>query len=289
MVREGSDTLNEFSAIEDVLSRATETLRPLSDSPRLDAELLLCVALDVARSYLFAHPDDVLDEAAQDRFTALLERRRQGAPMAYISGEKEFWSLTLMVSPATLVPRPETETLVERALREIPRDAAWKILDLGTGCGAIALAIAQERPLCDVTATDISGEALAVARQNARQLDLPNVQFLQGDWTDPVSDGQFDLIVSNPPYVRAADPALEQLACEPREALESGAEGLDAIRQLARDCRPLLSPGGVFMLEHGDDQAEAVAAILEDAGWTFGECLCDLAGKPRVSVAVRSA
>ena len=167
--------------ISDILEDARRRLEAESDSARLDAELLLARAIDMPRSYLFAHPEEPLDELAVGRFREALDRRLAGEPMAYITGRREFWSLELMVTPATLVPRPETELLVDLALREIPRRAEWEILDLGTGSGAVAIAIAKERPLSRVTATDVSTEALDVARQNARQLEIPNVEFLAGD------------------------------------------------------------------------------------------------------------
>jgi release factor glutamine methyltransferase len=285
MVREGSPPLNEFAKIDEVLASAVETLQAASDSPRLDAELLLALALDVPRSYLYAHPEDELDPAANQRYAKLIDRRQQGQPMAYITGEKEFWSLTLMVSPDTLVPRPETEILVERALREIPHDANWKVLDLGTGSGAIALAIASERKHCDVVAVDVSAGALAIARQNARQLEIPNITFLQGDWTEPVQERKFDLIVSNPPYVRSGHAALDKLTHEPPRALLAGDDGLDAIRQLAVCCKTLLESGQFLIIEHGDDQETPVANILCENGWSPLECLRDLAGKPRITVA----
>lgn len=287
MVRQGTPALNEFVEIGDALAEAAESLRSSSDSARLDAELLMTMALDVARSYLIAHPEDALDPATAERYAALVERRRNGEPLAYITGEKEFWSLRLMVSPATLVPRPETELLVERALREVPRGAPFRILDLGTGSGAIALAIARNCRNCDVIATDVSAEALAVAQQNARQLDLANVEFLQGDWTQAVTSQSFDLIVSNPPYVNSGDPALQQLRHEPLQALAAGSDGLDAIRCISKGCLPLLNAGHLLMLEHGEQQAVSVAAVLAEDGWTVLECLSDLAGRPRVTVAQR--
>jgi release factor glutamine methyltransferase len=279
--------LNEFVGIDTALAEAVEVLSPVSDSARLDAELLLALALDVPRSYLITHPEDSLDPAAVNRFQALVDRRHDGEPMAYITGEKEFWSLNLMVSPATLVPRPETELLVERALREIPRREPFRVLDLGTGSGAIALAIAKSCNNCEVVATDVSGEALAVAAQNARQLDVANMTFLQGDWTEPVAGQLFDLIVSNPPYVNSDDPALQDLQHEPLQALAAGTDGLDAIRCISSGCLPLLQAGHLLMLEHGDQQAADVAAVLTDAGWAVVECLDDLAGRPRVTVAQR--
>lgn len=277
--------MSESSDIGSLLARATAQLEEISDSARLDAELLLAKAINMPRSYLFAHPDDTLDPAAIERFDTALARRTAGEPMAYISGTREFWSLELSVSPATLVPRPETEVLVERALREIPRRAALRLLDLGTGSGAIALALARERPLCEVTAIDASEDALAVAELNARELALPNVRCLLGDWTAPVRDERFDLIVSNPPYVRADDPALERLTFEPAAALVAGADGLDAIRRLATECIPILVADGWLMIEHGADQQEAVASLLADNGWRDIECQRDYAGLPRVSAA----
>jgi release factor glutamine methyltransferase len=268
-----------------LLDTATETLAAISDSARLDAEILLGRAIDMPRSYLFAHPDDEPDDDAIARFLAALERRTSGEPMAYITGTKEFWSLDLMVTSATLVPRPETEILVERALREIPRKANWRLLDLGTGSGAIAIALARERPLCEVVAVDISRAALAVAVQNARQLDIANIEFLAGSWCGPLGDRQFDLIVSNPPYVSAGDPALPALAAEPQSALVAGEDGLDAIRVIAAGCRNFLQPDGHVMLEHGAGQQQEVADILLASGWDAIECVTDFAGLPRVSVA----
>jgi len=279
--------MTDHLQISAILDDATERLTAVSDSARLDAELLLARAIDMPRSYLFAHPEEVLDELAVARFEAAIERRLAGEPMAYITGVREFWSLQLMVTPATLVPRPETELLVDLALREIPRRAEWAILDLGTGSGAIAIAIAKERPLSRVTATDISAAALDVARQNARQLEIPNIEFLEGDWTGPVSERRFNVIVSNPPYVRANDAALDALHREPRNALAAGDDGLDAIRILARDCGALLEPGGVLLIEHGAEQRDAVAEVLCEHGWTGVRCHDDYAGLPRITVARR--
>jgi len=271
------------AAIADAVLR----LSPITDSVRLDAEILLCQTIDMPRSYLFAHPEDELDDLSRDRFEALLQRRLQGEPMSYITGTREFWSHELLVSPATLVPRPETELLVELALREIPRKAEWEILDLGTGSGAIAISIAAERPLCTITATDVSNDALGIAKVNVRQAELANVVCLQGSWTEPVADRRFDLIVSNPPYVREDDEALKDLRFEPLSALASGKDGLDDIRILAANCLPLLRDNGWLMMEHGADQKDDVAAVLEGAGWRDITCHNDLAGLPRVTAARR--
>jgi release factor glutamine methyltransferase len=287
MVREGAMPLNEFLRIDEALDGAISALDASSDSPRLDAELLLARALDVPRSYLFAHPDDTMDPDAAERFSQSVARRADGMPMAYITGEKEFWSMTLIVSPDTLVPRPDTETLVDQALIRIPRRKSLDVLDLGTGSGAIALAIARERPLCNVVATDVSVGAIAVARENARQHELPNVEFLEGSWTDPVRERQFDLIVSNPPYVASGDAHLKALKYEPLSALDAGPEGLDAIRQIAATAGTVLKSGGELLLEHGAEQADAVAEVLKQHGWTGITNVKDMSGQPRVSSATR--
>jgi len=273
--------------LDAAIAAAVKRLSPTSDSARLDAEILLCRSIDMPRSYVFAHPDDELDERSLDRFDALLCRREGGEPMAYITGTREFWSLELLITPATLVPRPETELLVELALREIPRKGSGQVLDLGTGSGAIAIAIAGERPLCDVTATDISQEALAVARENVRQAGLANVSCVHGDWIEPVADRNFDIVVSNPPYVRADDAVLETLRYEPVSALASGRDGLDDIRILAARCPAITAESGWLMIEHGAEQPVAVASLLDAAGWVDIACHKDLAGLPRVTVARR--
>jgi release factor glutamine methyltransferase len=269
------------------LQAATSHLRPVSESARLDAEILLARALDVERSYLYGHPEDCLDDAARRRFEVLIERRGDGVPLAYIMGEKEFWSMMLMVTPDTLVPRPETELLVQQALDRISLQDPMQILDLGTGSGAIALAIAKERPHCRVIATDSSADAIAVARQNARQLELGNVEFLQGNWTAAIRNEIFDLVLSNPPYVCSDDAALNDLGHEPRQALVSGADGLDDIRVLSADCGQLLSDGAELLLEHGAGQQQAVAQILAENGWIGIRHYNDLAGLPRVTSARR--
>ena len=273
--------------IDAAIADATERLLQVSESPRLDAEILLCRTIDMPRSYLFAHPEDELDDLTAERFSAVLERRLGGEPMAYIMGTREFWSHELLVSPATLVPRPETELLVDLALREIPRKAQWQILDLGTGSGAIAIAIAGERRMCQVTAVDISEDALAVARENVRALALGNIELEHGSWTDPVQDRRFRVIVSNPPYVRSNDDALEELQYEPRAALAAGEDGLDAIRALAAECGALLEDDGLLLVEHGAEQPAAVAELLKSHGWSDICCHNDLAGLPRVTVARR--
>lgn len=276
---------NETASIAAALVAATERLRPVSDSARLEAEILVARSIDMPRSYLFAHPEDTLDELALERLENTLSRRAAGVPMAYITGTREFWSLELQVSPATLVPRPETELLVDYALREIPRKADWNILDLGTGSGAIAIAIASERPLCNVVAVDTSAAALDVAHNNAQQHNLSNVSCELGDWTEPVADQEFQVILSNPPYVAVGDAALEDLRAEPDLALTAGQDGLDAIRRLSKDCRSIIVPGGLLLLEHGNEQQSAVADILSADGWGDIVCVDDYAGHPRMTTA----
>jgi len=277
--------MTEEVSIETALESATAELRAVSESARLDAELLLARSIDMPRSYLFAHPEDTLDAGAQERLEETLQRRIDGEPMAYITGTKEFWSLELMVTPATLVPRLETELLVDIALRDMPRKADWQVLDLGTGSGAIALAIAKERPMCQVSAVEISPEALLVARENARQLAIGNVEFFEGNWTGPVADRKFRVIASNPPYVASGDAALDTLRAEPGLALRAGKDGLDSIAALARDCPAIIEEDGLLVLEHGAAQRDAVAELLLSYGWERIQCYDDYSGHPRVTSA----
>ena len=270
------------------LASAVRTLQPQAGAT-LDAQLLLAHALERSRSWLLAHADEALDVAARTSYAALLARRVAGEPLAYITGEREFWSLPIRVSPAVLVPRPETELLVERALALLPRAAA-RIADLGTGSGAIALALASERPQWQLTATDQSPAALAVANENARALGLGNLRFATGDWYAAVSGERYGLLVSNPPYIAESDPALRDLALqhEPRAALSSGPEGLDALRAIVAGASAHLLPRGWILLEHGATQAAAVATMLVAQGFTHVRCHADLAGLPRVTEAQRN-
>lgn len=272
-------------SIQAALRRAVERLGPVSDSPRLDADMLLAAVLQRPRSYLFGHPDEVLSGDCANRFDTLVERRSTGEPVAYILGHKEFWSLTLDVCPEVLVPRPETETLVEQALTHIPVDEPWQIADLGTGSGAIALAIAAERPRCEIFATDVSTAALAVARGNARRLGLDNVSFQQGDWFAALDERRFGLIVSNPPYVSENDPHLQApgMAFEPRAALIAPGNGLRCLRHLIENAPAHLASGGWLLLEHGADQADFVRRLMGECGFVNVDSATDLAGLARVS------
>ena len=252
---------------------------------RTDAEALLLHVLARPRSWLIAHADDALDTDVQTAYAALVERRAAGEPVAYLTGHRGFWSLELEVTPATLIPRPETERLVELALERLPRDRACRVADLGTGSGAIALAIASERQQAQVLATDASAAALIVAHRNAQRLGLANVSFAQGDWLQPLAGQRFDLIVSNPPYIEAADPHLARgdLRFEPASALASGHDGLDDIRRIVRDSREHLAPGGWLLFEHGWNQGAAARALLHEAGYAEVFTALDLERRERVS------
>ncbi len=253
------------------LAEAAGQLAQVSASPRLDAELLLAAALGRPRSHLHAWPERVLELEPAARFAAWLDRRRAGEPVAYILGRREFWSLELEVTPDTLIPRPETELLVELALERLPANRPVTVADLGTGSGAIALALAVERPQARIIATDQSFAALAVARRNARRLNISRVEFRQGDWCAPLASERFELIIANPPYVAADDPRWResQLRFEPAAALISGADGLDALRAIIAAAPEHLAPDGWLLLEHGYDQGETVPALLQERG--FGE------------------
>ncbi|MGV8923510.1 MAG: peptide chain release factor N(5)-glutamine methyltransferase [Thermomonas sp.] len=251
-----------------------------------DAGILLAHALGKDRSWLFAHADDPVADDARASFQALLQRRIEGEPVAYLTGRQGFWTLDLEVGPATLIPRPETELLVEIALARIPVGAAVRVADLGTGSGAIALSIAKERPLIQVVATDASIEALDVARTNAARNHIGNCQFRCGDWLAPLAGEIFDLIVSNPPYVADGDPHLGRgdLRFEPDMALSCGPDGLDAIRKIVACAPGCLAADGWLLLEHGLDQGEAVRGLLDTAGFIDVETARDLEGRDRVSL-----
>jgi release factor glutamine methyltransferase len=258
----------------------------------LDAQVLLAHLIGKDRAWLVAHGGDALTPEQWGAFIALARRRRDGEPVAYLTGTREFWGLTLRVTPDVLIPRPETETLVELALARLPADRDLRVLDLGTGSGAIALALAHERARAQVLATDVSSDALDVARDNASALGLGNVEFVKSDWYDRVpaewQGGAFDLIASNPPYVAAADPHLAQgdVRFEPERSLTPGGDGLGAIRKIVAGSRERLVPCGTLAVEHGFDQSDAVGAMLADAGFSGIVAQRDLAGIPRVAAGI---
>ncbi len=251
----------------------------------LEANLLLQHVLHVNRAWVITHDRDVLNADQQAEFQLLLKRRLDGEPIAYIVGFREFYGLQLKVSSVTLIPRPDTETLVEAALEKIPLDKAWHILDLGTGTGAVALAIAKHRNNCEVTAVDQSSDALSVTLENAQSLKLNNLRLIESNWFSELQGEGFDLIVSNPPYIAQDDEHLKQgdLRFEPISALASGVDGLDDIRKIIQDAPDYLKTNGWLMLEHGFDQADSVATLLKARGFNQIAHVKDIAGRLRVT------
>jgi release factor glutamine methyltransferase len=256
-----------------------------SGLPRLEAEILLGSILDCDRGRLIAHGEDPVEPARSRLARAWFARRRSGEPVSYITGRREFYGVALRVSPEVLIPRAETELLVELALQRLPPVSSARVLELGTGSGAIAVALAALRPGLRITASDVSEAALAVARRNARE-HAAEIEFLRSDWFESI-DGRFDLIVSNPPYVAAGDPHLERgdLPFEPRSALVAGGDGLDCIRAIAAGARERLRPGAGLLVEHGYDQGERCVALLRELGYADVCDFQDLAGLPRVCAA----
>ena len=283
-IQSGTETVAALLAAGTERLQKTLSARDPQATPGLDAELLLAHALDARRARLRSHPELISATDVAARFRALIERRVAGEPVAYILGRKGFWSLELAVSPAVLVPRPETELLVERALALRP-DGEAKVGDLGTGSGAIALALAIARPRWQIVATDFSAEALAVARANAAALGLERIEIVQGDWLACLPKRKFHLLLSNPPYVAADDPALSQpeLMCEPQLALVAAQGGLAALRSIIEAAPDHLEPDGWLLLEHGAGQAAAVAGALVVRGFAQVRSHRDLAGRERMT------
>lgn len=273
-------------SIRSILYRATRLLEQGSDSPRLDAELLLVYVLGENRSYVYSHPEILLSSKQIDHYERLLQRRHGGEPLAYLIGIKEFWSLPMLVTQQVLVPRPETELLVEKALACFPPEQTIRAADLGTGSGAIALALAHERPHWQLIATDISKPALKLARSNAKALALQNVKFLSGHWFAPLKNLCFDLIICNPPYIDRCDPHLDQpeLGYEPRQSLVSGDHGLRDIRHIIKAAPPHLFQNGFLILEHGYNQGASVRKLFEQRGFSAVSSQQDLSGQERASM-----
>ena len=305
--------------IQDIFPRDSKQLQTALNleaaTARIEVQCLLQSVLRVNRAYLLTHPERTLDAEESARYSALLARRLQGEPIAYLLGVREFFGLDFKVTPATLIPRPDTELLVELALQRIPPPPAgsldkgtpchirldesvdtrvalyppcmqFRVLDMGTGSGAIALSIAHARPDAEVVAVDVSTAALSVAIENAQRLKVDNVRLLHSDWFDALTGERFDLIVSNPPYIAADDAHLGQgdLRFEPESALASGSDGLDDIRRILRDAQSHLYPGGWLLFEHGYDQAARVRRMMQQAGFAEVSSVRDLAGIERVTL-----
>lgn len=269
--------------IDQLLAQAAQIDSPTA---QLDTELLLAFVLDKPRSYLYAWPDKTVDEAHVAAFMALVERRQRGEPVAYLLGRQGFWTLDLEVAEHTLIPRADSELLVETALQLADDSSVRKVLDLGTGTGALALALASERPLWSVTGVDRIESAVALAQSNQRHLQLTNVQFLHSHWFSALSGQRYDLILSNPPYIAANDPHLQQgdVRFEPLSALVSGVDGLDDIREIIVQAPNYLTAAGWLLLEHGFDQAHAVRQLLGGAGFIDVYSRRDLSGHERISL-----
>ncbi|WP_127959331.1 peptide chain release factor N(5)-glutamine methyltransferase [Serratia microhaemolytica] len=267
------------------LKQATSTLAA-SDSAKRDAEILLASVTGRSRAFLLAFSETELTEAETEQLSLLLARRQRGEPIAYLLGEREFWSLPLAVSPATLIPRPDTECLVELALARLPTTPC-QILDLGTGSGAIALALASERGDCQITGVDLQPDAVALAQHNAAKLAIKNVEFKQGSWFSPVAGQRFDLIVSNPPYIDETDPHLQlgDVRFEPHSALVAADNGLADLASIVDQAKDFLLPNALLLLEHGWQQGSAVRGLLQQAGFITIETHRDYGGNDRVTLA----
>ncbi|WAK01773.1 peptide chain release factor N(5)-glutamine methyltransferase [Methylobacter sp. YRD-M1] len=272
-------------SIKSALIDAVEALAAISDSALLDAEVLLCHVLYKERSYLRAWPDKLLEPEQLEQFWALIERRRQGMPVAYLIGRREFWSRDFHVSPDVLIPRPDTELLVELGLEFIPPDKPFKLIDLGTGSGIIAITLAAERPHAQVIAADFSPAALEIAKHNAQRHHITNVRFYQSDWFDDVPDTQFDLVISNPPYIAEGDSHLQEgdVRFEPQTALVAAQQGLRDIEIIADRARDHLKPQGHLLIEHGYNQQHQVQTIFKGLGYDKVRTYQDLSGQPRVT------
>lgn len=275
------------TTLELLLAAAARRLHNISATPILDAQVLLRNAVG-HRAPPTHKSIETLSATERDAFEALIERRRRGEPIAYIRGEREFWSLPFYVTRATLIPRPDTETLVERALLRISMTDTTDVADLGTGCGAIALALATERPRCRIVATDRSPDTLAVAARNINRHKIENVVLREGDWLRALPDSGYDVIVSNPPYVAADNPHLNaaEVRHEPRYALLGGADGLDALRVIIETAGTRLRQNGWLLVEHGYDQSRDVRALFSAHGYIRVASYRDLAGIERVTEAL---
>jgi release factor glutamine methyltransferase len=272
-------------SIKTLIAQSVEQLAVSSDSPLLDAEVLLCFVLGKTRSYLRAWCDNEVTNEQQATFLNLVQQRQQGVPVAYLTGMREFWSRDFIVTPDVLIPRPDTELLIELSLQLIPERQAVHIIDLGTGSGIIAVTLAAERPNAQITAIDTSLVALAVARHNAQYYQLTNINFYQSHWFDHVLSTPFYLVISNPPYIAKDDEHLQlgDVRFEPKTALVAEEQGLRDIKTIADNARRYLAPGGHLLIEHGHDQAAQVQAIFKVLDYDKVQSYKDLSGNSRVT------
>lgn len=284
--------MDKTNQIQWLLNAATVAFKPISDTAKLDAEILLCHVLECERTYLFTWPDKVVDANQVEQFEQLCQQRQAGHPIAHIVGYRDFWSLRLKVSPSTLIPRPDTETLVEHALsvtselEALNKTQRYKGLDLGTGTGAIALSLAQELPHWDWLAADFIEDAVLLAKANAEFNQIKNCKIIQSDWFAQIPAQSFHLIVSNPPYIDQDDPhlALGDVRFEPLSALTADDHGLSDIKNIIEQAKAFLLPGGLLMIEHGNTQAQSVQAIFRQHGYTKVTTIQDLSENDRISV-----
>lgn len=276
-----------MTTIQDAITTCTNAFKTVSDTAHLDAEVLVAHAASAPPTRLFSHPEAELTQEQEQNLRQLTKRRLQGEPIAYIIEHKEFWELELKVTPDVLIPRPETECLVEWIVEHHPKGSTLKVADLGVGSGAIALALAKEHPQWTIHATDYSHEALLIARENANNHNLHNVHFFHGEWCEPLPKKDYDIIVSNPPYIDSHDKHLNHLSFEPKSALDGGKSGLDDIKIIIHQAKNYLKKSGLLIFEHGFDQRETILTFLNETRYNDAEDHNDLAGLPRFATALK--
>ncbi len=274
-----------MTTVTELLLQAEQSIN-CSDSARLDAEILFCDVMQFNRSRIYSHPEQIVPDDKSVLFQSLIAQRQQGRPIAHLTGKKEFWSLQLAINEDTLIPRPETELLVETALQLVPDDTTFNILDLGTGSGAIAIAIASERPNCKIVATDINTNALIIAKKNAETHQLKNIQFYLSNWYQNIPSQEFDLIVSNPPYIKEDDEHLSQgdIRFEPELALVAGTDGMQAINIILENAKQYLASDAYLLIEHGYDQRSLVEEAFLKHDFKQLKSFQDLSGQDRITM-----
>ena len=274
-----------MTTVTELLQKAEQSIN-CSDSARLDAEILFCDVMQFNRSRIYSHPEQIVPDDKSVLFQSLIAQRQQGRPIAHLTGKKEFWSLQLAINEDTLIPRPETELLVETALQLVPDDTTFNILDLGTGSGAIAIAIASERPNCKIVATDINTNALIIAKKNAETHQLKNIQFYLSNWYQNIPSQEFDLIVSNPPYIKEDDEHLSQgdIRFEPELALVAGTDGMQAINIILENAKQYLASDAYLLIEHGYDQRSLVEEAFLKHDFKQLKTFQDLSGQDRITM-----